>query len=121
MNSAPVLTNAIGKEVLQALGLQSPFITAVRLNLKTGSAVELEVSQLVGGVETINAFEILRRFHLHEQPPSRDPNAMLRILEALVEAQSFVLGFEDDDMQEGIPELLEKLRSGIAVFAEPTV
>lgn len=33
------------------------------------------------------------------------------MLEAIVEAENFISGFEDDTTQEGIPELLTKLRT----------
>jgi hypothetical protein len=35
------------------------------------------------------------------------------VLEALMEAERFISGFEDDPMQEGIKELLEAIRSAL--------
>lgn len=131
MTSSPVLTNAIGAEVLQALGLQGQHITEVKLKLKAGSLVELDVSQMVSAFATVetarfldspavlNTINIVRRFHLHEQPPPHESNRTPRILEVLLEAESFVRGFEDDEMQEGIPELLQKLRDCIGLFTLP--
>ncbi len=49
------------------------------------------------------AAEIVRRVNLHDE-----------LVEALQAAENFIVGFEDDDMQEGIPELLAQIRAAIA-------
>ncbi|WP_313026843.1 hypothetical protein [Brucella sp.] len=36
------------------------------------------------------------------------------LLEAMLNAERFIRGFEDDELQEGVTELLEQLRSVIA-------
>lgn len=39
---------------------------------------------------------------------------MANALKALIAAEYFIRGFEDDDMQEGIPEMLADIRAAIA-------
>lgn len=49
------------------------------------------------------------------------PPAAPELLETAVNAERFIRGFEDDELQEGVTELLEQLRSAIAnAGGEPT-
>jgi len=53
-------------------------------------------------------------FTYHDARVAEDaplPRMSRRVYDALVQAESFVSGFEDDELQEGIPLLLGKLRT----------
>lgn len=43
------------------------------------------------------------------------------ILAALETAESFMCGFEDDEMQEGMPEMLKQIRDAIAALEKPAI
>ncbi len=43
--------------------------------------------------------------------------ARAQVLPALQAAEAFIAGFEDDELQEGVPELLASLRAAIAATA----
>ncbi|TWI52969.1 hypothetical protein IQ22_02804 [Pseudomonas duriflava] len=63
-----VYSNAIGKELLEALGLQGMSVTAVTVHFEASQAVEVQVKFLPDQTQAAGVIEILKRYELHEKP-----------------------------------------------------
>lgn len=117
---SPVTTHQIGEELLDALGMKGQHVTSVQMKFDVNAEpVSIEVRQLIERPAAAWFVNVLRRFHLHEVPPPIEPGRQLACLQALVKAESFIAGFEGDELQEGIPELLAEIGAAIKQFQAP--
>ncbi|PWU30718.1 hypothetical protein DK254_00250 [Pseudomonas sp. RW407] len=63
-----VLSQAIGKEFIKALGLDGKHVTAIKLEMKTNALVAVDVSYCPEREQVEDIFEIVQRYELVEKP-----------------------------------------------------
>lgn len=67
-----VTTYQIGREVCQALGLDSARVTSINLDMKAGDIVTLSVGILPDRKELIGVVDVISRYELVERPGALD-------------------------------------------------
>lgn len=63
-----VMSEQVGAELLEALGLQGMPITAVTVHFEASQAVEVQVKFMPDQTQATGVIEILKRYELHEKP-----------------------------------------------------
>ncbi|WP_288659526.1 MULTISPECIES: hypothetical protein [Pseudomonas] len=62
-----VMSEQVGAELLEALGLQGMPITAVTVHFEASQAVEIQVKFYANKDQAEDVIEILKRYELHEK------------------------------------------------------
>ena len=63
-----VTAQQIGREVLQALGLEGKSVTGIKIEMNGRDPVTLEVSMLPERSQVVSIIEIIKRYELVEKP-----------------------------------------------------
>jgi hypothetical protein len=96
----------LGLDLCKALQLP-PHVRHITLDIGLNALPSLQCVHLVMSDETPKVVEQIARYELL---PVGERNELLALL---ARAEAFIAGFEDDQAQEGIPELLADIRAAL--------